>query len=443
MSKIKFKTVLIEYLPYIILTLLLIMVHYPIHIINGDDVAYARQMSDGVNLFSTLFARYYAWSSRLIVELFMYIVVQNELIWKAVNILMYLLLMYSLDKLVDCESRIAKRYLIAALLLIFPIAEMNSAGWVATTTGYFWTISMGAFALIVVKKALNGEKLTVCDYILSSLAIIYAANHEQMAVVLIIIYSALLIYSLIVKRFSGIFLVHGCIAVLEMIAILLAPGNAARQLIVRTEACPDYFLKSPVRLFYESYANVMNYLIFDKGICFILLLLVCAIGLWIRYKEWYIRLGGLLPIIYVVWAHINKFPSSIEFLFRHLVVIGIDEVNSKRVFIAVVISAVILGWIIVELNLLIDDRFTFVTAVVLLGSGLLCKIALGTTGSAFTAAYRSISFLNICILISTAIVCTKIIEWTKRKWIVVAVGLVASYQTVMVLTMLISNGGVL
>lgn len=443
MSKIKFKTVLIEYLPYIILTLILILVHYPIHIINGDDVAYAKQMSAGAGLFNTLYARYFTWSSRLIVEFVMYLVVQNEIVWKAVNIAMYLLLMYSLDRLIDCESRIAKRCLIAALLLVFPITEMNSAGWVATTTGYFWTISMGAFALISVKKALDGEKLTVCDYILSALSILYAANHEQMAVVLIIVYSALLIYSLIVKRFSNIFLVHWCIAVIEMIVILLAPGNAARQLIVRTEACPDYFLKSPVRLFYESYANVMNYLIFDKGICFILLLLICAIGLWIRYKEWYIRLGGLLPVIYVVWAHINKFPSSIEFLFRHLVVIGIDEVNSKRVFIAVVISAVILGWVIAELNLLIDDRFTFATMVVLLGSGLLCKIALGTTGSAFTAAYRSISFLNVALLITVAVVCGQIMKWTKRNRVIYVIAAVACYQTIISVSQLVIHGGVL
>ena len=377
-----------EYWAYYILLIVLLFEHSFIHLINGDDVSYSKQMVMGTDLINNLYSRYMMWSSRVIIEYFMYLTVQSEILWKAINIAMYLLLMYSLDSLIVCKDVRYKRGILLFVLLLFPLRDMNSAGWVATTTGYFWTIALGSYGLLAVKKTILGEKICVWEKVLYLLAILYAANHEQMMAVLLIIYTIVIVKMIIEKRKAILVVLQYCIILGNTFIILLSPGNASRQNTVRIEACPDYFIKSPIRLFYESYANAMNYLLFDRGLTLFALLCVLAFGIWRINRNRLVRFGTLIPIFYVILGHINKFPSSIEFLFRHSIVIGVENAMSRREYIAIVFSAIILGFVIGELFIIFGNTLPFWISTILLGSGLVCKIALGTTGSAFTVHLR-------------------------------------------------------
>ena len=47
-----------------------------------------------------------------------------------------------------------------ALIFIYPLDRMQSAGWGATTVNYIWPFAMAMFACIGLKKIWNKEKIS-------------------------------------------------------------------------------------------------------------------------------------------------------------------------------------------------------------------------------------------------------------------------------------------
>ena len=77
---------------------------------------------------------------------------------------------------------------------------MSSAGWMATTINYYWSLGAILINLYYLKKANNLIKLKWYEYIISSIALLFAANQEQGFAILLGTYFFYIIYCFINKR---------------------------------------------------------------------------------------------------------------------------------------------------------------------------------------------------------------------------------------------------
>ena len=405
-----------DYLPYIYMVLILTIVHCFIKVNNYDDVTYATLLTKDSNIFAILYSRYLGWSSRVIIEFFLLLIVKYSLLWKLIDILMYVLLAYSISDLLPEKQNRYKNFIVVTFLLLYPLGEMDSAGWCATSTGYFWTIALGCYGLLAAKKVIKSQKIQWYEYILYSLAILYASNHEQMAFCLLGIYTCIIFHQLFSHKKTGFLWIQVGIIVIEFVFIILSPGNAARKNLTLIQVRPDYSNVSIAKLLYEAYADTMNYFIFHGNILFFLLAVMIMVSVFYKCRDWYIRVFVCIPPIYLILA---KMPFHIipEFLLRRLTAMNLENAVSRKGYFSIVISAMLLGIMLAGIFLIYENTRSFWINAILLGIGLCSRMVIGTTGSAFGSSYRTIIFFEMGIAIVLMNLSLYSEKKINRKWI--------------------------
>ena len=136
-------------------------------------------------------------------------------------------------------------WVLVGLLLIYPLAELGGAGWIATTTNYIWPLALGVFVLTGTARVLRGERVAWWMHILYLPAMIYAANAEQMCAVLLGIEGLCFLWILFVKKQGKQVLVlapYLLIGLAEFLFILKCPGTRRErmrrlQIICRIMKC--------------------------------------------------------------------------------------------------------------------------------------------------------------------------------------------------------------
>lgn len=416
MKKMTEKIKKCNWLPYFYMAVVLLIIHSFIQINNNDDITYATLLTKNNNIFQILYSRYMHWSSRVVIEFFLLYIVKSALEWKIVNILMYLLMAFSISQLLPGKKERYKNYIIVSLLLLYPLGEMDSAGWCATSTGYFWTIALGCYSMLAIKKVMDKERIHWYEYILYSFAIIYAANHEQMACCLLGIYTCILIYMMFTHKQPGFLWIQAGIILVEFGFIMLAPGNLERKTLTMVQVRPDYAGVSIIKLLYEAYADTMNYFIFHGNMLFFLLSLVIAAGVCCKYKNWLIRLGSCIPVIYLILAKLQVAVVP-EFLLRRQTVMKLENAVSGRSYIPIVISVMLLGVLLAGLYLIYENAFSFWSSTIVLGIGLASRLVIGTTGSAFGSSFRTIIFFEMAIAVVLMNLFLHLEDKLNRRWI--------------------------
>lgn len=88
---------------------------------------------------------------------------------------------------------------VLSVLALYPVMVLVDAGFMATTLNYLWPLTFGLAAIYISLKDIYIEKNKWLDWTLCLFALIYSANTEQMAVILLMFYSAMIFISRIKK----------------------------------------------------------------------------------------------------------------------------------------------------------------------------------------------------------------------------------------------------
>ena len=152
----------------------------------GDDMVYFKTLLDGNSSLGEILAhRYETWSSRMVIEAVLIPLVHCPLLWKILDIVIFTSLPVLLCGLLGVTGR--GRWFVTGLVLLYPFADMASAGWIATTTNYLWPL-WGVLVIGMVLKQLRcGRKVPVWEAAAAFLACAYAGSQEQAAVLLLLL----------------------------------------------------------------------------------------------------------------------------------------------------------------------------------------------------------------------------------------------------------------
>ena len=100
----------------------------------GDDVFFAEALR-GSSLLEYLSHRYLHWTSRVVSEFILVLVIQAPLLWRVIDFLMFASFPLLFARLFD--DSLLMRWCGAAAVLLFPFHDMGTAGWITTTVTHF------------------------------------------------------------------------------------------------------------------------------------------------------------------------------------------------------------------------------------------------------------------------------------------------------------------
>lgn len=233
----KFKENLKKYLPLLIFTLYLIIIHCNMLSSYGDDLWFAKYKGSLINIMSY---RYMNWTSRFIFDTLLFIFnAYLPKLWIVIEILLCYLIYFSLNKIFNKENSPFIKYIIVLCFMMYPFLDMGSSGWITTTIVYIWPLAFGLFSFAtMLNENLRNTKVL---YILGVLSFFIAINQEQVCLLSIGFLIVFNIYNYLKKKkISKQMIIYMVLAVLMLINHLLCPGNAERTAVSIATSFPEF-----------------------------------------------------------------------------------------------------------------------------------------------------------------------------------------------------------
>ena len=305
MNKPPVKEFVIKYYPFILFFVLMLLMHL-IMGVNGDDIKYAKVLSNQT-LVDYINFRYYNWSSRLVIESILVVLVrQNMIVWEIFDCVLYTFAVYYTVKLFNHKNSKHIAFLGVLLFLMYPFHEMASAGWIATTLNYLWCFSLAMISSIPLINLLYEKKTNYLVYIISILALIFAVNQEQSCALIFGLNFVFLVNSFIKKeklnRYN-IFVV--LVSFASLIFILTCPGHSIRYAAEVSYWYPQYASYGILEKVYLGIIPTFALLLEEK-IIFPLFYLILTLATITKVENRYFKYALYLNIFFILFLIIFK-----------------------------------------------------------------------------------------------------------------------------------------
>lgn len=294
------------WLPLVVVVAALACAHVTVPMNISDD-AWFYEAAGNTTVWEFLPMRYQTTNSRTVIEFFLFLLIRRPAVWRVLDVGAFTLLLYSLMRLVGERRRMAGMWL-AALFCLIPMAIYSSgAGWVATTLNYIWPAAGIAYALLLVHRAQQGQKIHVLQWIAGMAAAVYGCNAEQFCAVFLGLVAAELVYGAVCqKRVSPFAIVMALVAVGSLVFIFTAPGTAARYQMEVSHWYPDYGSLGILDKAYLGIQHTAWYVLGQQNFLFLAFcLLVCA-GVFRKSRSWWWRGTALFPCALAVYSNLPE-----------------------------------------------------------------------------------------------------------------------------------------
>ena len=192
------------------------------------------------------------------------------------------------------------------LISLYPFEYLSSAGYIATSTNYVYTILGILLILVPIKRNFSGQKVPVFMHIISFVSMIYVTNHDQTAMVLIGGLLLSVLYAYRMKDHScSILKVYLIVAICMYIFMFFMPGHINR---MNSTAEMEYWLPqyaewSFLEKLYHGYSATVAQLIFNNEVLFILFLCLLFV-LALKSGGMIHKIIGFIPLSVIFFVNI-------------------------------------------------------------------------------------------------------------------------------------------
>ena len=245
--------------------------------------------------------RYENWSSRVIIEFTLCLVLRtSKYLWILLECLMVTLACYSISRIFVKDDKNRNNLMLVCMILIYPYITMYQTGWASTSINYMWPLATMLFALIPIAKVWRGEKIKWFQYILYTLSLIFAANHEQACALLVGFYGVFFVLHIARnKKFNFYMFLMLALSIASMVFILTCPGNHVRQVEEAYRLC-DYEMFSTIDKFVLGFTSTFGKLIEKQDLTYIMCTALIATFVYTNYKDKLYRVVAIIPICSVL-----------------------------------------------------------------------------------------------------------------------------------------------
>lgn len=295
----KYKNILYKYNMLILFSIFFIinlLCHLPMKL-NGDAAEWFAVALDDHTLFEFLKLRYLQWSSRTLIDCILVILCYLPFgVWQVLNSLIYTIIGVIICKIVNTD-KIAVRFCVFVLCLVYPFLDMNTAGWLATTLNYLWPLLgiLGGGYYILLS---TNRKLRKYENVIACVMLLFGANLEQGVVIL---FGFLIAFDWIcVKnniRMSRLLKVSHIVIFVNFLYIVLCPGNRLRAISEELSNFPEFATLSLFDKFELGMSSTLYQFIFNLEPLFFMFALCLLIAVFELKKDIIVRTIAIVPLL--------------------------------------------------------------------------------------------------------------------------------------------------
>ncbi len=270
---------------------------------------------------------YDTWSSRIFGASLHVLISPHHWMWFILNIVVWVILYYSLDKIINDSKSVYVKWAIVLSLLSYRHYYMASAGWIGTTINYSWPLALGVFSLIPFTKILRNIKITSWEWFLFYLALLFASNFEQMTLILGVLYFTFWIYQLLKKESHWPIFIGGILIGINVLLIVFSQGNFSRRVAEVDRWFPEYSTLSNFRLIDLGFSSSLYPVYFKPDVIYLLFALILALLIYKKDGSIKNTIISFIPfsimIIFGIFNdNINNLFPTIEYINNSLTDIG-------------------------------------------------------------------------------------------------------------------------
>lgn len=380
--------------PTITFFFIMLAYHMLANINYGDDVSYFQNVLAGSQDYigDTIrfsFERYNTWSSRTIIEIFViYLAHLPHIVWRIADTMIWMLLYSSMINLLDIKTE-KMRWCLTILLLLFPFKYTGTAGWICTSLNYTWPTALGLYFFSIVREWRKSTSVSTATTISALLALVYAANEEQMSAVLFIVLSAVLLQDIFKKRVNSLVLISYIITCVIMAYILTCPGNEVRLVLYEANRIPGYMEYSVLEKLDLGFVNLVNSYFQKFNIISVLLcILVYSQYNFNDKTKMLLKLVVVWSILCQIIVKVGIWPELSE----------IHSVNDMNILIMVqyIIPLFAIMLLIYALGKISYDRYCNENLAGIFCLGLVTAMIMGFSPTVYASGPRTFVFLFMC-----------------------------------------------
>lgn len=372
----------------------------------GDDL-YLMHIdgSELIDYWNKAYSMYYTWSSRVIINFFVYFFTNHSLIYWVIfmGISMFTLL-YSFDYLFSNNKKYSSIFIIFVIMM-FPYKELSTAGWISTTVTYFSPIAFGFLSLIPIKKTLDNKKTSIIELILYALALIFACSNEQVMALVLACYGVAFVYFLATKRINHNIIIQLVLTLISAVIVIKCPGNYLRKADEIANWFPTYNSISSIAKINICFSTTMKWLLFDTSFFpFFSLLLTCLV--FMNKKDMFNRIISLVPTVILVLCNYLKnvtssllpYLSSLNKDIPYYGLVNAGQIDNFEMFIIYIIWVLVMVIILYEIIIISDSLATLLASFTLIGAGFISRMAMSLSPTIYASGFRTAAVFIFCLM---------------------------------------------
>ena len=391
-----------KYIPYFIFFTLMIFLHVAGYTHFGDDYIVKGILKDTVwDELRQIFSICDGWSSRYLINPPIHVMMHFDYkVWLVFEILMCMLLFDGIRKLCFDTTTVSALYIMMSLLFVFPLEIAVSVGWVVTSMTYIWTSVSAVYGCMTIKKCFKGEKINWYMYLVYILLTLFAANKEELSVMLTIVLGTAVVLAVKNKKQCLILIIQFVAALVSIFVHLFSSNNQARYEELSVKRALNYTAFDKLII---GVSATLRRVIFEHDFVFICAILVCAIAVW---KKCGSKLPKVLSVVLILgWLIAGRVEAASDIV---VIVFG---------------CIAVLGLLVCLYYLYgVSDKFVMLAAVIV--GAFAGRVTVGFGASAWSGYERTYTFLYYALIaVSTVVLCDTWKELKCKEKKAVAVGL--------------------
>ena len=383
---------------------IVVITHLCIKEYMGDALNLFNKILEQYSLKEALIMRYNTWTSRIIIEIPLYLISHNMhfYIWMIIDIVMFIILLLSLMKLTQNKHN----KLLIFLILLYPISDMRSAGWIATTINYLWPTALGCASFVLLHKMYHNEKINIWFIPLYMLCELFSTNFETFSVYYFVILGYFTVNMIIERKFTVKYailtVIQFIISIWNIYLTLTCPGNWVRG----SEEITKWMIDFPSYTFVDKISlgvvDTTSKLIQSNLLFFILVLLIFIITIKKRESIIVTALSAI-PVVSIslitFLAPLSKsYFALYEQLFITTRIVNPMTYTSFIPYLAFVFFMLIITVCVVMILNLAKDLKSGILLMFILSVGFATRAILGFSPTIFASSYRTFIFLDFSII---------------------------------------------
>ena len=380
-----------------------------IHLLAGrqlqaDDVSFHNSwFESGFNLIEWLKTRYATWSSRILIEFVMMILLQiPSTLFCIINSLVITTAAYLIYRLFapKGDNKTVSSIIVCLLWLCIPFKLYTSVGWIAGSLNYVWPLTALLVALLPLKKLAENVHPTWHNYGISIICAIFATQSEQTVIILLVVSVAFLIHSFVYKKSHVYTYILLLISIIGALFVFLCPGNIIRTVQETATWFPEYVNFTLIDKFDLSFSAVTWNYYYNIPIFALLISSLSFIIVMQKNKSWLARIISVYPLIFTVFILVLFEQDSFSIFSIHGD--GIYSEGHLSLSRFLFYSALLLSFcfLIIDTYLIFKNKIQTLIGVGILLLGFASQAILGFSPTVWASGERTgfIMFISICAM---------------------------------------------